>query len=114
LFPSNVICGDTEEKYKPDQALAQPILKKAKELGHNPLPMCVGKNEGIIVFFPGMTVYIAKGDLAPGVPKLNENEMVVNVGEILLPVRNLKLKKGEYAVVKGGKFIKQPGKITTD
>jgi hypothetical protein len=113
LFPANGICGDKEEKYKPDKALVQASYKKAKELGLDPLPMCVGKDESREVFFDGAIAHIVKADIGPDFPAPLENGMVINVGEILLPIHNLKLMKGEYAVVKNGKFIKQPGKITT-
>ena len=110
LFPSNVICGDKkEEKYKPDQALVQASFKKAKDLGHNPLPMYVEKEGGNIIITGGAMMSIRNNRQT-----CVENDMVINVGEFPFPVSDIKLLKGEYAVVKNGKFVKQAGKITSD
>lgn len=110
LFPSNAICGDKEEeKYKPDQALVQASFKKAKELGHNPIPMYVEKEGGNIIITGGAMMSIRNNRQT-----CVENDMVINVGEFSLPVADFNLLKGEYAVVKGGKFVKQAGKIISD
>ena len=109
LFPSNAICGDKEEKYKPDQTLVQASFKKAKELGHNPIPMYVEKEGGDIIITGGAMMSIRNGRQT-----CVENDMIINVGEFPLPVADFNLLKGEYAVVKGGKFVKQSGKITSD
>ena len=108
LFPLNAICGD-KEKYKPDQALVQASFKRAKELGHNPIPMYVEKKEGNIIITGGAMMSIRNSRQT-----CVENDMVINVGEFSITVADFKLLKGEYAVVKGEKFVKQAGKITSD
>jgi len=110
LFSSNAISADkSEEKYKPDQALVQASFKKAKELGHNPIPMYVEKEGGNIFIAAGVMMSIRNGRQT-----CVENDMVINVGEFPFPVSDIKLFKGEYAVVKNGKFVKQAGKITAE
>ena len=110
LTPSNAICGDkSEEKYKPNQALVQASFEKAVELGHNPIPMYVEKEGGNIFITAGAMMSIRNNQQT-----LVENDMVINVGEFSFPVEDINLSKGEYAVVKGGKIVKQPGKITSD
>jgi hypothetical protein len=108
----NNIWGQQKDEYWPNIELVKTSIKKGESLGYKPLPMCVGKNEGRIVFFPNMTMYIAKADLDPNFPKLEENLMVINVGDLSLTVHKVKLSKGEYAVFKKGKFIKQTDKIS--
>lgn len=110
LVSSNAVCGDkSEEKYKPNQTLVQAAFKKAKELGHNPIPMYVVKEGGNIFITAGVMMSIRNGQQT-----CVENDMVINVGEFPFPVADIKLLKGEYAVVKNGKFVKQAGKITSD
>lgn len=109
LFPSNGICSDNADKYKPDQALVQASFKKAKELGHNPIPMYIKKEGGNIIITGGAVMSIRNGRQT-----CVENDMVINVGEVSLPVAGFNLSKGEFAVVKNGKFVKQAEKITSD
>jgi hypothetical protein len=112
LFPSNVICGDTEEKYKPDQALAEASCKKAKELGHNPILLFVDEGRNIMITSAKNCEVIFNIGNSQFEPV--ENDMLINVGEIPFPIDGINLSKGEYAVVKGGKIVKQIGKITSD
>jgi hypothetical protein len=107
LFPSNVICGDTEEKYKCDDALVEAANKKAEELGHPCTLIYKEKEEGAIQMF-GVVRFNKNGRYYA------EDDMIVNVGEFSIPVDDFNLLKGEYAVVKGNKFVKQAGKITFD
>ena len=110
ITPSIVFCGDKSgENYKPNEALVQAAFKKAKELGHNALPMYVEKEGGNNITMGGTTKSIRNGRQT-----CVENDMVINVGEFPFPVGDLKLLKGEFAVVKDGKFVKNTKKITSD
>lgn len=110
LAPSIVFCADkSEEKYKPNAALVQAAFKKAKKLGHNPIPMYVEKEGGNIIITGGAMLSIRNGRQT-----CVENDMLINVGEFPLSVADFKLLKGEFAVVKDGKFLKQTEKITSD
>ena len=108
LIPSIAICGDKSiEKYKPDQALVQASKRKAKEHGYSCVFLYKEKKEGNIKMFGVMHITSGEQSFA-------ENDMLVNVGEIPIKVGGYNLLKGEDVVVKGGKFVKQPGKVTSD
>lgn len=108
LIPSIAISGDKPiEKYKPDQALVQASKKIAKEHGYSCTFLYKEKKEGNIKMFGIM--HIRSGEQS-----FDENDMLVNVGDIPVKVGVFNLLKGEYVVVKGGKFVKQSGKVTSD
>lgn len=105
----NAFCGDKSEEYKPNDDLVKASFKKAKELGHNPIPMYLEKKGGNIIITGGAMLSIRNGRQA-----YDENDMVINVGEFPISVADFKLLKGEFAVVRDGKFLKQTGKIISD
>ena len=106
LMMPNAYCDDKGEKYKPDQKLVQAAKKKAEELGYNPIPMFVESEGGNIMITGGAMLSIRNGRQT-----YVEKDMIINVGEFPIPVQGFKINKGEYAVVLGGKFVKQDGKI---
>ncbi len=53
-------------------------------------------------------------DIVSGDQSFAKNDMLVNIGDIPIEVGNFNLLKGEYVVVKGGKFVRRPVKITSD
>ena len=110
VFPLNANCEDKkEEKYKPDKAIVDAGLKKAKELGYNPIPVYMVKEGGSIAITGG-----AKLTIRNGRQTFVENDMVINVGEFSIPVSDIKISKGEYAVIKDDKWVKQDGIISSD
>ena len=104
-----LVGNEAEKKYEPDQALVKASFKKAKELGHNPIPVFVKKKGGNIIITGGVMMSIRNGRQT-----WVENDMLINVGEFSIPVGDFKVSKGEYAIVKGNKFVKQAGKIIPD
>jgi hypothetical protein len=110
ITPSIVFCDDKlGEKYKPNDALIQASFKKAKKLGYNAIPMYVEKEGGNSIITGGPMISFRNGRVT-----CVENDMVINVGEFPLTVNDLKLLKGEFAVVKDGEFVKNTEKITSD
>jgi hypothetical protein len=90
----------------PNKELIDAAMKKGKDLGHN--PFAVKNVDGNNYVVAG----VIKGER--GQITFSENDMITNVGEDPFLFDGFELLKGEYAVVKGGKFVKQSGKITSD
>lgn len=107
LFPVTALCGETEKKYEPDKAIIEASKKTAKELGYNPIPVFVKKKGGSNFVTGGVRLSIRNGRLA-----FVDGDMVINVGQLAVTVADVTLSKCEYAVVKGGKLVKQAGRIT--
>jgi len=110
VFPLKASCEDkAEKKYKPDKALVDASLNKAKELGYNPIPVYKVKEEGGIAITGG-----AKLTIRNGRQTFVENDMIINVGEYSIPVSDFQISKGESAVIKADKWVKQEGIISSD
>ena len=110
VLPLNADCEEKkEDKYKPDKALVDACFKKAKELGYNPIPVYRTEEGGGIAITGGVKLTIRNGRQT-----FVENDMVINVGEFPIPVSDFEISKGEYAVLKAGKWVKQDGIISSD
>jgi hypothetical protein len=109
-FPFNAICEDKKvEKYKPDKALVDESFKKAKGMGYNPIPVYMVEEGGSIAITGGVKLTIRNGRQT-----FVENDMIINVGEFPIPVSDHNISKGEFAVMKAGKWVKQDGIISSD
>ena len=102
---SKIEIGD---KIGPDQALIKLSFDKAKELGHNGVPIFVRKKGGNVIIVGGAVFSIGNNQA-----QWAENDMIINVGEFSIPFGGFTIEKGEYAVVINGSPVKQPGKITS-
>jgi hypothetical protein len=102
--PKPAVVEEVGGKYGLDEALSKAAFAKAKELGRN----------AILIYAERGGINYLGGRLNPKTKKIMwyENDMVINAGDLSLSTDDLTLSKGEYAIVKNGKFVKQAGKIT--
>ena len=94
---NDIIAGDISET---DQKIIDAGVKKATELGANPLPICVGK-EGNRFIPKGFIFSISNGQMT-----LKEGDMLINAGKGSITAAGVPLNRGEYAIVKDGKAEK--------
>lgn len=104
VLTGTALCAEGEKKVEPDQALIQAAKTKAKELGYNPIPVYVEKEGGTIIITPGVMLHFKNNQTT-----YLEGDMVINVGSFPIsgPGSEFTLAKGEYMIVKDGKFVKQ-------
>ena len=88
-----------------DNKLITAARSKANGMGHNPITLYTDEN-GHVVFTAGNMLTIRNGQSG-----IAEGDMVVNVGHRDANVAGTVLKKGEYGIVKNGKFEKASDKI---
>jgi hypothetical protein len=108
LFWPSILFGRNldSKKMVPDQMIIEQSKRIAKSLGLNPIPVYIEEEGGDIIFTGGASLTIAGGQFS-----YNDNDMIINVGKLSVPVANFHLSTAEYAVVKAGRFVKQRDRI---
>lgn len=100
LAISNISILAVNKSCEGDQKIIDAGKQKAKELGVNPIPVCIDDKDHIVIvggaFF---TMQDNKFVLANG-------DMLINTGTKIIKTQGVILGKGEYAIVKNNKLSK--------
>ena len=90
-----------------DERIVRAGIKKAKEMGFNPIPVYIDE-KGEIIIVPGTSFSIRNGSWA-----LVNGDMLINVGSRPVKAGRIVLNTGEYATIKNGKAEKQSGSLVS-
>jgi len=105
---NNTVSSVTEEFLASDQEIIDAGVKKAKELGLNPVPVC--ENEDGSQFIPsGFIMSITNGRVG-----LANGDMLINATKQTIYAKNVPLLRGEYAVVKEDKAEKGESNLVSE
>ncbi len=105
LFVFNIGSLIAGEISAADQEIIDAGVKKAKELGVNPIPMCE-KEDGNNYIPSGFIFNISNGGFS-----LKNGDMLINSTKGTITVAGVALDRGEYAVIENDKAKKGESKL---
>lgn len=108
LFAVNIGNSIAGEISAADQKIIDAGVKKAKELGLNPLPICEGEKGNL--FIPAGFVFSISG----GGFSVKNGDMVIFAGKTSFKVEGITLTRGEYVIIENNKAKKGASKLVTD